>query len=113
MTMKTDVYHCPKCNSPLDFDGAYYQCSNTLCSFIETPVIESNNREDSELSKLNLDMDLSESLDSRLIRQHFESEYLGNNKKTAIRNEHGDYVLPSIQDAWAGWLAASKYYGGG
>lgn len=38
------------------------------------------------------------------VRRRFEREYAVN-KVTARRNEHGDYVLPSIQDAWAGWKA--------
>ena len=41
-----------------------------------------------------------------LARKSFEESYLGNNKQNARRNEYGDYVLPSIQDAWSGWLAA-------
>lgn len=41
-----------------------------------------------------------------LARKSFEESYLGNNKQTARRNEYGDYVYPSIQDAWSGWLAA-------
>lgn len=40
------------------------------------------------------------------IRDDFELLYLGGNKHTARRNEHGDYVLPSIQDAWCGWKSA-------
>lgn len=40
------------------------------------------------------------------IREDFERLYLGGNKHTGRRNEHGDYVLPSIQDAWDGWRAA-------
>lgn len=42
----------------------------------------------------------------KLARKSFEESYLGNNKQNARRNEYGDYVLPSIQDAWSGWLAA-------
>ena len=42
------------------------------------------------------------------IRVCFERDYLKNNKKLRYRNEHGDYVIPSIQDAWAGWLAAYR-----
>lgn len=34
-----------------------------------------------------------------LARKSFEESYLGNNKQNARRNEYGDYVLPSIQDA--------------
>ena len=40
------------------------------------------------------------------IREDFEKSYLGGNKHMGRRNEHGDYVLPSIQDAWGGWRAA-------
>lgn len=36
------------------------------------------------------------------IREDFEKSYLGGNKHMGRRNEHGDYVLPSIQDAWGG-----------
>jgi len=39
-------------------------------------------------------------------REAFEAEHCGGNKHTTRRNEHGDYVLPSVQDAWAGWQAA-------
>ncbi len=49
-------------------------------------------------------------MDEQRIREHFESHYLGNNKQLARRNEHEDYVLPSIQNAWAGWLASAKFY---
>ncbi len=38
-------------------------------------------------------------------RYMFEEIYLGDNKHAARMNEHGDYVHPSIQDAWAGWKA--------
>lgn len=41
-----------------------------------------------------------------LARKSFEENYLGNNKRNSHRNEVGDYVYPSIQDAWSGWLAA-------
>lgn len=34
-------------------------------------------------------------------REMFEAEL---NPHSRNRNEHGDYVLPSIQDRWAGWL---------
>jgi hypothetical protein len=48
-------------------------------------------------------------VDRRLIRDNardaFEAHHLCNNKKLAARNEHGDYVSPSIQDAWSGWDA--------
>ena len=47
-------------------------------------------------------------MDEAKIRDDFEKSYLGGNKHTGRRNEHGDYVLPSIQDAWAGWRAAYK-----
>ena len=41
------------------------------------------------------------------IREDFEKSYLGGNKHKGRRwHEHGDYVLPSIQDAWCGWRAA-------
>lgn len=40
------------------------------------------------------------------IREDFEKSYLGGNKHMGRCNEHGDYVLPSIQDAWGGWRAA-------
>jgi hypothetical protein len=40
------------------------------------------------------------------IRKAFELEHLGNNPHTKRRNEAGDYVFPSVQDAWAGWYAA-------
>lgn len=36
-------------------------------------------------------------------RKFFEEIYLGKNSLTARRNEIGDYVLPSIQDAYAGF----------
>lgn len=43
-------------------------------------------------------------------REQFEKLHCGNNPHTTRRNEHGDYVLPSVQDAWAGfqtgWQAA-------
>ncbi len=42
------------------------------------------------------------------VRELFETQYVIN-KQTYRRNEHGDYVLPSIQDAWAGWKAAFEY----
>lgn len=45
-------------------------------------------------------------MDEAKIREDFEKSYLGGNKHTGRRNEHGDYVLPSIQDAWGGWRAA-------
>jgi hypothetical protein len=40
------------------------------------------------------------------IREDFESIYLGGNRHTSRRNEHGDYVLPSISDALGGWHSA-------
>lgn len=40
-------------------------------------------------------------------REAFERIHCGGNKHIARRNEHGDYVLPAIQDAWAGWQAAT------
>lgn len=43
------------------------------------------------------------------IRDSFERDYLSGNKQTARRNEHGFYVLPSIQDAWSGWQAAYEF----
>ena len=39
----------------------------------------------------------------------FEKHYCGNNKNLFKKNEHGDYILPAIQDAWAGWNAAFLY----
>lgn len=36
-------------------------------------------------------------------QQHFESIYLGGNRHSAEKDEQGDYVLKSVQDAWAGW----------
>ena len=47
-------------------------------------------------------------MDEATVRKAFEDNYLGGNKQTARRNEYGDYVLPSIQDAWAGWRAAHE-----
>ena len=45
-----------------------------------------------------------------LIRQSFEVIYLNSNKMTARKNTTtGDYVLPSIQDAWAGWKAGCLF----
>ncbi|MFK4135942.1 hypothetical protein ACI2KR_27210 [Pseudomonas luteola] len=38
-------------------------------------------------------------------RDDFEA---GLNPRARIRNEHGDYVLPSVQDRWSGWLARSE-----
>lgn len=40
-------------------------------------------------------------------RQHFECIHLGGNRERARCNEHGDYVLPSVQDAWAGWRSCA------
>jgi hypothetical protein len=45
-------------------------------------------------------------MDEWKIRTDFEKIYLGGNKRTALRNAVGDYVLPSINDAWCGWRAA-------
>ena len=45
-------------------------------------------------------------MDDAKIRDDFEKFYLGGNKSTARRNKHGDYLLPSIQDAWGGWRLA-------
>ncbi len=39
-------------------------------------------------------------------REAFERVHLGGVKKLARRNEHGEYVAPSINDAWAGWQSA-------
>lgn len=36
-------------------------------------------------------------------RELFEKQYLGGNKVNARRNEVGDYVVPSINDAWCGF----------
>jgi len=36
-------------------------------------------------------------------REAFEAKHCGGNPHTTRRNEHGDYVLPSVQDAWSGW----------
>lgn len=41
-------------------------------------------------------------------RTRFETAHCGGNKHTCRRNEHGDYVLPSVQDAWAGWQSCSS-----
>lgn len=38
-------------------------------------------------------------------RLEFEKEI---HPQARRRNEHGDYVLPSIQDRWAGWLARAN-----
>lgn len=38
-------------------------------------------------------------------RELFEST---RNAHTVRRNEHGDYVLPSAQDAWSGWSQCAK-----
>lgn len=51
-------------------------------------------------------------MDKKTIRKAFERTYLGGNKQTARQNEHGEYVLSSIQDAWAGWYAALSVYSG-
>lgn len=40
------------------------------------------------------------------IRFMFEKVYLGNNKQTKQRNEHGDYVIPEIEAAWCGFKGA-------
>ena len=43
-------------------------------------------------------------------RKAFEDAHLGGNKRLAHRNTTtGDYVLASIQDAYAGWQAALQY----
>ncbi len=39
-------------------------------------------------------------------REAFERIHCGGNKRITRRNEHGDYLSPAIQDAWAGWQAA-------
>ena len=39
-------------------------------------------------------------------REAFERIHCGGNARITRRNEHGDYVSPAIQDAWAGWQAA-------
>lgn len=44
-------------------------------------------------------------------REKFERIHCGGNKQIARRNEHGDYVLPSIQDAWHGWQARAAQSG--
>jgi hypothetical protein len=36
-------------------------------------------------------------------RTLFEMTHCGGNKQATRRNEHGDYVLPSVQDAWSGF----------
>lgn len=36
-------------------------------------------------------------------QQHFESIFLGGNRHSAEKDEQGEYVLKSVQDAWAGW----------
>jgi Skp family chaperone for outer membrane proteins len=46
--------------------------------------------------------------DEAASRFNFETSHIVN-KYAARRNEHGDYVLPAVQDAWAGWDAAHKY----
>ncbi|HEY0662217.1 MAG TPA: hypothetical protein VGD21_12960 [Lysobacter sp.] len=46
---------------------------------------------------------LGEAMDERSL---FERVHLGGVKKLARRNEHGEYVAPSINDAWAGWQSA-------
>ena len=38
-------------------------------------------------------------------RELFEAS---RNSHTVRRNEHGDYVLPSAQDAWSGWSQCAK-----
>lgn len=43
--------------------------------------------------------------DEQAAREAFERDYLGGSQH-ARRNEVGDYVSPSIQDAWCGWRAA-------
>lgn len=40
-------------------------------------------------------------------REHFECIHLGGNMERARRNEHDDYVLASVQDAWAGWRSCA------
>ena len=37
------------------------------------------------------------------MQEAFEKEHCGNNPHTTRRNEHGDYVLPWVQDAWSGF----------
>jgi hypothetical protein len=48
-------------------------------------------------------------MDEAKIREDFEMYHLRGNKHTMRRNEHGDYVLPSIQDAWCGWRSAYEF----
>jgi len=43
-------------------------------------------------------------------REVFEAVHLGGNKQAARRNEHGDYVLPSVQDAYAGWSSCMDHF---
>ena len=43
------------------------------------------------------------------IREMFEKDYLGSNKKLMYRDStSGAYALPSINDAWNGFLAAIR-----
>lgn len=45
-----------------------------------------------------------------LCRVAFEINHLENNKNLCRRNEHGVYVSPPIQDAWAGWQTCWEWY---
>lgn len=36
-------------------------------------------------------------------REAFELNYCGGCHQFTRRNQHGDYVLPSVQEAWLGW----------
>lgn len=45
-------------------------------------------------------------MDEREIKELFEKVYLGGNGHAGRINEHGRYVHPSVQDAYAGWKAA-------
>lgn len=51
-------------------------------------------------------------MDNEKVRKDFEKLFLGGNKHTSRRNEVGDYVLPSIRDAYAGWSAAFELMAG-
>ena len=48
----------------------------------------------------------TETKPSNSSRDAFEKDYCADNKHTTRRNEVGDYVLPSINDAWCGYEAA-------
>lgn len=51
-------------------------------------------------------MDIQEQSAIDDARFMFEEVYLGNSKQAATKNTTtGDYVHPSVEDAWSGWKA--------